>query len=725
MDRNRLGDETSPYLLQHKDNPVHWQAWGEATLAAAKAEDKPILLSIGYAACHWCHVMAHESFDNPAIAGLMNDLYINIKVDREERPDLDAIYQHALALLGEQGGWPLTMFLSPEGEPFWGGTYFPPEPRWGRPGFAQVLQAIAQTYRGDHDKVAKNVGLLRDALARLGQPEAGEGIDPALFDRIAERLLREVDPLNGGIGTAPKFPQCGIFELLWRGWRRTRQTPYRDAVLRTLTTICQGGIYDHLGGGFARYSVDARWLAPHFEKMLYDNAELVDLLTLVWQEVRDPLYAQRVAETIGWLEREMLSPGGGFCSSLDADSEHEEGKFYVWSEAEIDAALGTDAALFKQFYDVTPAGNWEGHTILNRLDHPAPADPETEIILALCRKKLFDLRAPRVRPGLDDKVLADWNGLMVAALAQAGLVFERPEWVGLAERAFAFVESGMAAPDGRLFHSWREGQARHPASVDDYANLCRAALALHETTGEVRYLARARDWVAVLDRHYWDGAGGGYFFAADDTRGLIARAKTAADAAVPAGNGTLVGVLTRLAILTGEDTYRERAEGIIRAFAGEVTRNFFPLATLVNNAELAHKPVQIVLVGAAGDPALAALRRAVYSVSLPQRVVQILAPGAALPPHHPAAGKGLVDNKPAAYVCEGPVCSLPIISPDELGPIDIKDSGGPECVIHGTPDVSIWSPRHGWTVRIIRRAMAADRAFAVWKAWRSGSDRCG
>src|SRR5215469_4910453 len=419
MDRNRLGDETSPYLLQHKDNPVHWRAWGEEALADAKAQDKPILLSVGYAACHWCHVMAHESFENPAIAGLMNDLYINIKVDREERPDLDAIYQHALALLGEQGGWPLTMFLSPDGEPFWGGTYFPPEPRWGRPGFAQVLQGIAQTFRAEHDKVEKNVLPLRD-----------------------------VDPLNGGIGTAPKFPQCGIFELLWRGWKRSRQAPFRDAVLRTLTTICQGGIYDHLGGGFARYSVDARWLAPHFEKMLYDNAELIDLLTLVWQEVRDPLYAQRVAETIGWLEREMVTSSGGFASSLDADSEHEEGKFYVWSAAEIDSLLGDDSAVFKDFYDVSPDGNWEGHNILNRLDHPALADEATETMLARCREKLFAVRIPRVRPGLDDKVLADWNGLMIAALAHAGLVFQRPDWLALAERGFAFVERDMAAPDG-------------------------------------------------------------------------------------------------------------------------------------------------------------------------------------------------------------------------------------------------------------------------------------
>jgi uncharacterized protein YyaL (SSP411 family) len=387
---------------------------------------------------------------------------------------------------------------------------------------------------------------------------------------------------------------------------------------------------------------------------------------LVWQETRDPLYAQRVAETIGWLQREMLTGGGGFTSSLDADSEHEEGKFYVWSEAEIDAALGADATVFKQFYDVTPEANWEDHTILNRLHHPALADADTEALLASCREKLFAIRAPRVRPGLDDKVLADWNGLMIAALAHAGSVFERPEWIALAERAFAFVRQHMTAPEGRLYHSWRDGKARHPASVDDYANLCRAALALHEATLEKAYLDHAHQWIAVLDRHYWDSAGAGYFFAADDTPGLIARAKTATDAAVPSGNGTLVGVLTRLSILSGNDAYRERADAIIRAFGGEVRRNFFPLSTLINNAELAQKPTQIVLVGAADAPELTELRRAVHTVSLPRRIVQVVAPGEALRAGHPAAGKGLVNGKPAAYVCEGPVCSLPVSEPDAL-----------------------------------------------------------
>jgi uncharacterized protein YyaL (SSP411 family) len=666
MDRNRLGDETSPYLLQHRDNPVHWQPWSEATLATAMAADKPILLSIGYAACHWCHVMAHESFENPAIAARMNELFVTIKVDREERPDLDQVYQHALALMGEQGGWPLTMFLTPKGEPFWGGTYFPPEQRWGRPGFAQVLEAISEAYRAKREDVAKNVSVLRDALQRLGRPQGGGAILRTQLDPIAERLLRETDQINGGIGTAPKFPQCGILELLWRAWRRTRQEPYRNAVITALDAMCQGGIYDHLGGGFARYSTDARWLVPHFEKMLYDNAELVDLLTLVWAETKSPLYRQRVEETLGWVSREMRTPGGGFASSLDADSEHEEGKFYVWSETEIDAVLGSRALLFKRFYDVTAEGNWEGHTILNRIATPTLTDEATEAELATCRAMLLEARGTRVRPGWDDKVLADWNGLMMGAMATAGLVFERPGWIAAARAAFDFICRDMTGADGRLRHSWRASRARHPASVDDYANLCRAALALHEAAGHDELVAQSQQWIAILDRYYRDPAGGGYFFSSEDTPALITRAKTAADAATPAGNGTLVGVLTRLALVTGDDSYRRRAEAIVEAFSGELGRNFFPLATLLNNAELLAEPIQIVIIGEPEDPNLAALRRAVYQVSLPNAVVAALPPSRGLPAGHPAHGKGLIDGRPAAYVCLGPVCSLPLSEPEKL-----------------------------------------------------------
>jgi uncharacterized protein len=666
MDRNRLGEETSPYLLQHKGNPVHWQPWSETTLAVAKAADKPILLSIGYAACHWCHVMAHESFENPDIAERMNTFFVNIKVDREERPDLDQIYQHALALMGEQGGWPLTMFLTPDGEPFWGGTYFPPESRWGRPGFPQILEAMSNAYVRDRDKVAKNVTTLREALQRLGRPERGDPIAPEQLDRIAERLLREVDQLNGGIGTAPKFPQTGILELLWRAWKRTAQPPYRDAVVKALDAMCQGGIYDHLGGGFSRYSTDARWLVPHFEKMLYDNAELVELLTLAWQETRSPLYLQRIEETLEWVSREMLTRDGAFASSLDADSEHEEGKFYVWSEAEIDAVLGERAALFKRYYDVDAEGNWEGHSILNRLKAPELADAETERALRQCRALLLQAREGRIRPGLDDKVLADWNGLMIAAMANAGLVFERPAWIGLARGSFDFIRRHMAEPDQRLLHSWRADRARHPAIVDDYANLCRAALALYEATSDSDFLIQARDWVTILDRYHWDSMAGGYFFAANDTEGLVARPKTAADSAVPAGNGTMIGVLSRLAMLTGEESYLRRAEAILETFSGEIGRNFFPLATLLNNVELLIKPLQIVLVGESGNADFDALRRAVHEISLPNRVVFYLSPRGSLPSNHPAFGKGPVNGNPAAYVCEGPVCSLPVTNPQTL-----------------------------------------------------------
>jgi uncharacterized protein len=667
LDRNMLGAETSPYLLQHKDNPVHWQAWSAETLAAAKAAGKPILLSIGYAACHWCHVMAHESFEDPGIAGLMNELFVNIKVDREERPDLDYIYQHALHLLGERGGWPLTMFLTPDGAPFWGGTYFPPAARYGRPGFGDVLQAVAKAYHGGSELVPKNTAALGAGLARLAQPASGSGISLDLTDRIVARLAQEVDRVDGGIGHAPKFPQVPVFELLWRGWKRCKDTEPRDAVLVTLDHISQGGIYDHLGGGFSRYSVDERWLVPHFEKMLYDNAGLIELLTLVWQETRSPLHAQRVAETIGWAEREMLVPEGGFASSLDADSEHEEGKFYVWTEEEVRALLGGRADRFKTFYEVSRIGNWEeGKTILNRLDHIALVDAETEAELAADRAVLLEARSARIRPGLDDKVLTDWNGLMIAALAKAGSVFGEPRWIDLAARSFAFIAGALSTSDGRLYHSWREGKARHAAVLDDYANMSRAALALHEATGETAYLDQTRSWIEIIDRHYWDAAGGGYFFTADDAEALIARTKTAQDAPLPSGNGTLVGVLARLYFLTGEERFRERAEAIIRTFSGELQHNIFGFSSLLNGNELLQRALQVVVIGDRSDPATQALLAAVHGISLPNLVLSVVAPGSSLPGNHPAFGKTHAEGIAMAYVCEGPVCSLPLTAPVAL-----------------------------------------------------------
>ncbi len=573
MTANLLSQETSPYLLQHQHNPVHWRPWNEDALAEARKQNKPILLSVGYAACHWCHVMAHESFEDPQIADTMNELFINIKVDREERPDIDSLYQSALALTGQQGGWPLTMFLTPEGEPFFGGTYFPPTPRYGRPAFPDLLVGVSNAFTAEPEKVSQNVVALRNALARLANPQSGAGITPAVMDQAAATALRLVDPIHGGTVGAPKFPQPVFFRFLWQSYKRTASEPYRDAVISTLTSICQGGIYDHLGGGFARYSTDDRWLAPHFEKMLYDNALLIDLLTDVWLDTANPLFAERISETVQWLLRDMRAHGDdsgifAFVSAFDADSEGVEGKFYVWTEDEIDAILGSDSDIFKPAYDVTRGGNWEGVTILNRTGTAAFGSREHEDTLARCREKLLDVRAGRVPPQRDDKVLADWNGMLIAALAKAAAVFDRPEWLDAAKTAFTFVTEHMR-DHSRLHHVWCAGHARHPAVIDDYANMARAALTLFEITGEATYLAHARTWVAIADRHYWDDQGSGYFLSADDTKDVISRCKNVSDNATPSGNGMMLEVLARLYGHTGDASYRNRAEALALAFSGD------------------------------------------------------------------------------------------------------------------------------------------------------------
>jgi len=660
---NLLGAESSPYLLQHRDNPVHWRAWGEAAFAEAKASGRPVLLSIGYAACHWCHVMAHESFENEDIAALMNDLFVNIKVDREERPDVDAIYQHALQLLGEQGGWPLTMFLTPEGEPFWGGTYFPSESRYGRPGFPQVLARIAEIFKDEPEKVTANAKALKEALGQLGKAEAGGQISIPVIDKVAAELVKMIDTDNGGIGGAPKFPQSTVLELLWRAYKRTGQEQFRDAVTVSLDRMCQGGIYDHVGGGFARYSVDAFWLVPHFEKMLYDNALLIDVLTMAWQETGSRLYADRVAETVEWLMREMVVEGGGFAGSLDADSEGVEGKFYVWTESELDAALGAGSDQFKKAYDVRLGGNWEGNTILNRSQRPELGDDALEEALKEARSMLLKVRAGRIRPGLDDKVLADWNGLMIAALANAGMAFGRNDWIDAATMAFVFVRDQMSV-DGRLRHSWR-GVAAHPSTLDDYANMTRAALALYEATAEPAYLEQAEHWIEVVDRHYRD-EDGGYFFSADDVDDVLVRQKTAFDNATPAGNAVLTGVFARLFHLTGKEAYRDRADGLIAAFSGALQRNAFPLTTLLNSAELLQDAVQVVLTGDPADAATTAMREAILAASEPNRILLQLAPDMELPLGHPAHGKTAPKTGAAVFVCRGTTCSLPITDPAAL-----------------------------------------------------------
>ena len=571
--QNRLANETSPYLLQHKTNPVDWWPWGPEALAEAKQSHRPILLSVGYAACHWCHVMAHESFEDSATADVMNQLFVNIKVDREERPDIDQIYMAALHHLGEHGGWPLTMFLTPDGEPIWGGTYFPNSSRYGKPAFVDVLREIARLFRDEPQKIEQNRAALMEQLTAAAHPAGAATFGPTALDNAARQLGGIIDPVNGGTRGAPKFPQTALFELLWRAGLRTGEARYFAAVDITLHHICEGGIYDHLGGGFSRYSVDERWLVPHFEKMLYDNAQLLELLAIAYQRSGNALYRQRAEETVAWLPREMTTGEGAFSASLDADSEGEEGKFYVWSYAEVIRQLGLeDGEFFAHHYDVTPAGNFEGHTILNRLK-PQSRSATDEARLAALREKLLAVRAERVRPGLDDKVLADWNGLMIAALVNAGLLLEQPSWIAMAQRAFDFIARAMTRGD-RLGHSWREGKLKFPGLASDFAAMIRAALALYEATGRQSYLDRALEWQRALDRDYADAATGTYYLTAADAEGLVIRPAATTDEATPNHNAVAAQNLVRLAVLAGDDRWLQKADRLIAAVAPQAVEIF-------------------------------------------------------------------------------------------------------------------------------------------------------
>jgi uncharacterized protein YyaL (SSP411 family) len=660
MTRNTLGLETSPYLLQHKDNPVHWLPWGEAAFQRAQAEDKPILLSVGYAACHWCHVMAHESFEDEATATLMNQHFVNVKVDREERPEVDKIYMDALHALGEQGGWPLTMFLTPQGEPFWGGTYFPKDSRYGRPSFRHVLSEIARIWREERQRVEANSRAIGAALKPDPSAGSGTSLSRALLEEAARTLTRAIDPTAGGLKGAPKFPQVAIFDFLRRMGLHLHDATILGSITVTLNNICQGGIYDHLGGGFARYSVDARWLVPHFEKMLYDNAQLLTLLARHWQATRLDLYRERAEETVDWLLAEMRAPDGGFASSYDADSEGEEGRFYVWTESEVDVVLpDAERELFKRVYDVTPGGNWEGHTILNRLSSMAPLAPENEVLLASSRARLRKHRADRVRPGFDDKVLADWNGLAISALAEAGLIFGRPAWIDVAAQTFDEVLTLLW--DGEvLHHSYRAAGVRNLATADGYANLTAAALQLLEATGNGTYGARARALVQALERDHWDGEHGGFHFSSRRARNLILRQRYAHDDATPNANATMLANYVRLALLTGDERHRRQAQAIHDAFAGHVAGNPFAHASFLSAFDDLTGLVQVVLTGPSNDSRTMELRRAILDQPFPSRLLLQVEDPARLRAGHPAAGKRTADGRPALYLCRGEACSLPV-----------------------------------------------------------------
>lgn len=657
---NRLKDASSPYLLQHRDNPVHWWEWEPEALAEAKRLDKPILISIGYAACHWCHVMAHESFEDPDTAAVMNELFVNIKVDREERPDVDHVYMSALHLLGEPGGWPLTMFLTPEGEPFWGGTYFPKEPRFGRPGFVQVLREISRLYHAEPERVLKNRDAIKQHLAKV---EAGDGgvLGLADLDRMALRLTELIDTEHGGLQGAPKFPNPPILEYLLRYARRANDGAARHRFLLTLERMALGGIQDHLGGGFARYSVDERWLVPHFEKMLYDNAQLLELYALGFAETGRPLFRQAAEGIVTWLKREMVTPEGAFASSLDADSEGEEGRFYVWSLAEIREVLGEeDAAFFARVYDITEEGNFEGHNIPNRLIS-GEGPPAVEERLSALRAKLLERRETRIKPGLDDKVLADWNGLMIGALVRAAPLLGRPDWIAIAQQAYRFVAKSMNR-DGQLGHSWRAESLIFPGFALDHVAMMRAALALFEATSDNSYLHDAQAWRNVLLTEFMVEETGCLAMTAQGADPLIVRPQPTHDEAVPNANGVFAEALVRLAQITeASDDIRQAADNLDRLI-GVARASPLGHTSILNALDLHLRGLSIVVTGNNAQP----LYEAALQIPYPDRSVRWLQPGEDLNDNHPAKALAASGADTRALVCAGQRCSLPVTDAEGL-----------------------------------------------------------
>jgi uncharacterized protein len=658
---NRLADQTSPYLLQHAYNPVDWYPWGPEALSKARAEDKPILLSIGYAACHWCHVMEKESFEDEATARLMNEHFVPVKVDREERPDLDSIYMDAVQAMTGSGGWPMTVFLTPEGTPFYAGTYFPKEDRHGLPAFTRLLEALAEAWRSDRSRVAEQGRRVVDAISRSSSAgESAELLSEGVLRGAFDGIRRSFDPEWGGFGGAPKFPQPMTLEFLLRCHLRGFQGA-TDSVTVTLDRMAAGGIYDHVGGGFHRYSTDARWHVPHFEKMLYDNAQLVLLYTRGWQATGRDHYGHVARETLDYLLREMRHPGGGFYSSQDADSEGVEGKFYIWSWDELVAIVGEAAA---RRLGAVPEGNWEGSNVLVSLQ--AGDDRGTG---ERARTKLFERREERVRPATDDKVLAAWNGLAVTALAEAGRALGDIEYVDAALQAADFVLTRMRRDDGRLLRSWRDGKAGGPAYLDDYALMSEACLTLYETTFELRYFREARALADEMLRLFRDPDGGGFFQTGSDAEQLVIRPKELFDNAVPSGNSAAASVLLRLALLTGEAEYEQAGLSALRVVRDLMERAPTAVGHALCALDLYLSPAkEIAIVGDATAAETMALVAEVHRRFLPNAVL------AAAPAGSPAAeAVALLRDRPqeggkaTAYVCERFVCKQPVTQASELG----------------------------------------------------------
>ena len=664
---NRLATETSPYLRQHADNPVDWYPWGREALERARQEDRPILLSVGYAACHWCHVMAHESFENPDIARVMNELFVNIKVDREERPDVDSIYMQAVQSMNGHGGWPMTVFLTPAGDPFYTGTYFPPEDRHGMPGFPRILRSVSDAYHTKRDRVTQTAAAMRDIYAAASAPMPPSGaLSPTILDRAYRALAERFDSAHGGFEGAPKFPQAMSLDFLLRYAARTASAPALAMVADSFRHMARGGIYDQIGGGFHRYAVDAVWLVPHFVKMLYDNALLTNLGVHLWQATADPEVRRVTEETIAWVAREMTSPEGGFYASLDADSEGVEGKFYVWTEREIDAALGPESAAVKTYYGVTPDGNFEGATILHVPDDPAVLAQRagvSETLLSAARGRargaLAAIRDRRVHPGRDEKMLAAWNGLMLRAVAAAARAFGNPDHRTLALANAEFLRRTLVRPGGRVMRTHTAGVTKIGGYLDDHASVALGFLGTYEMTADRTWLGLAREIATAIGEWFWDDASGTLFDTARDADPLITRPRDLTDNAVPSGTSLTIELYLSLAELFDDAILRQRALGMLEALAEPMARHPAAFGYALGAADMAiNGAVAVALVGDTASEGYRALDATVSRQYVPSLVLAGGAPG-------DSAGIVLLEGRPevngvaTAYVCHHFMCDAP------------------------------------------------------------------
>jgi uncharacterized protein YyaL (SSP411 family) len=672
---NHLANETSPYLLQHVDNPVDWYPWGNEALHLAKEQNKPILLSIGYAACHWCHVMAHESFEDEATAAIMNEHFVNIKVDREERPDLDSIYMDAVVSMTGHGGWPMTVALTPDGDPFYGGTYFPNMPRHGLPSFNQVLLALADAWQNRPEEIADSALGITEHISRKFQLEgSGMTLGKEILEIAVRTVSQRFEPREGGFGPAPKFPQPMTIEFLLQEHLRTEDSFALHMAGHTLSKMAHGGMYDQLGGGFARYSTDDRWLVPHFEKMLYDNAQLARAYLHAWQITGEPLYKRIVEETLDYILKEMQHEDGGFYSSQDADSEGVKGKFYVWTPGEIRDVLGEDADLFIAFYDVSESGNWEGQNILNIKREPADVASsfelnEDEMVERLdsARSALYEVRTRRIWPGLDDKVLTAWNGLMLAAFAEAGSALGRSDYTKAATRNAEFLHRTMRTDDGRLLRTWKAGsKAKYNAFLEDHAYLAEGLLALYQNTFDLRWFGWAGELVELMLAHFYDEKDGGFFDTSDDHERLIHRPKDIQDNALPSGNSMAATVLLKLSLYTGNPRYWDIAEKAVASLQKPMSEAPTGFAQwLVAASFILGEPQELAIIGESGGADTRAMLDVVRETYRPNLVVAV---GQEPDGESVAllAQRSLVDNRATAYLCRRFVCKAPVTDPAEL-----------------------------------------------------------